>query len=182
MGLDQYLAVKKYVSPVTYSLHGMEPDAEEIERTLQLNSIVELAGAPTMKLNPETRNFSGIYIEQIMIQWRKQYAVQDWFEQKLGEMVNCRHYPIEREWLEELRTNCGKILEKIVWSDIPDQWGRPQFISIDAGFASTLVPIDGSSDYDEWYAYGIKQTKDGLDKILDAPDLQDAEFEYHGWW
>jgi hypothetical protein len=183
MGLDQYLHIKKYVRAVDYSHAGMEPSGGEIEKTLQINSILDLAGASSLKLDPEQRNWAGIYVEMVGLQWRKQYAVQDWFEKQFGEMENCKRYDVSREQLTELHEIVKKINDTIVFDlDTTDQWGQHPFVSIDASLASQLLPADGSLDYDEWYAYGVQQTKEGLDKILGAADLADAEFQYHGWW
>ena len=98
--------------------------------------------------------------------WRKANAIHKWFVDVVQEGTDdCGEYYVSREQLGELRDLVKKVLETRDASQLPPQ----------AGF------FFGSTDVDEWYWEDMKQTAEGLDKVLEEfPENWD--FKYHSSW
>jgi hypothetical protein len=98
--------------------------------------------------------------------WRKSNQIHKWFVDNVQNGTDdCGHYWVSREQLAELRDLIVEVLKSKKADKLPPT----------SGF------FFGSTDVDDWYWQDLKQTKEGLDRILvEFPDQWD--FEYHSSW
>lgn len=175
MGLDMYLNAKKYVpsykrgGPVGPNV-GADVDDEPRAR---YNGVLEAAGLSSLKLDPEHREYGGLYVQVRVGYWRKANQIFAWFESNVcGETegtVNCHEYDVSLEQLKELRDTCLRVLDDhdLAEEELPTQ----------SGF------FFGGTEIDDYYFSDLQDTVEMIDKILANPELaQDCDFEYHAWW
>lgn len=155
MGLDMYLTAKRYL--------WNEKDSEisrKVEDLLGVKSI------PDNRFRGSSLAVNGITLEAMY--WRKANAIHGWFVNVVQDGEDdCREYEVDREQLERLRDLCKDILEH------PDA-ERDTDLEPTAGF------FFGSDKKDEWYYQDLKDTVEGLDRVLSLPD--DYSFTYQASW
>lgn len=99
--------------------------------------------------------------------WRKANAIHGWFVDNCQEGDDdCREYYVEREQLEELKELCQSVLDGD--EDAQDQ------LEPTAGF------FFGDTEKNEWYFDELRNTIQGLDKVLSLPNSY--EFYYRASW
>lgn len=110
----------------------------------------------------------GSYVEVPAAYWRKQNAIHQWFVDNCqGGTDDCREAYVSREQLEELLSICAQI--------VADPSLAQQLLPTQSGF------FFGSTDYDDWYFDGLRETVDRLRMLLnDVP--HEWEFYYHSSW
>ena len=97
--------------------------------------------------------------------WRKANAIHGWFVDNCQEGEDdCKEYYVEREQLEELRDLCQAVLNG-------DE---------DAELEPTEGFFFGSTEKDEYYLQDMRETVEGLNKVLSLP--QSYEFYYRSSW
>lgn len=110
----------------------------------------------------------GMRVNQVEVDamyWRKANAIHGWFVENCQEGEDdCREYYVEREQLEELRNLCQAVL--------------------DGDEDVNLEPTDGfffgSTEKDEYYFQDMRETVEGLNKVLSLP--KSYEFYYRSSW
>ena len=111
----------------------------------------------------------GKRVKEVVVEamyWRKANAIHKWFVKNCQEgKDDCGNYYVGREQLEELRE---LILVALAMKD-----------------ASKLPPTSGfffgSDAVDEWYWDTLRNTEEGLSKVLE--DFRtNWDFEYHSSW
>jgi hypothetical protein len=116
---------------------------------------------------PQAKGMSLCGVQYRAAYWRKANAIHKWFIKNVqGGVDECSPYGVEREQLKELRELCQRVLE-------------------DHSLASQLLPTEsgfffGSTEYDEWYFEGLKDTIEQLDKCLELDNS--FSFEYQSSW
>lgn len=103
--------------------------------------------------------------------WRKANAIHRWFVENIQDNKDdCGYYYVSREQLKELLTACQKVLTYPTMAQ--------ELLPTRDGF------FFGSTDYDVDYLDDLKQTAEGLTKILDwyTDDDWSWVFYYHSSW
>jgi hypothetical protein len=156
MGLDQYLTAKTIVVGGTHALPESRKAYEQV---------LTAVGSPTVRE-------SSVPIATVDVQvgyWRKENAIHDWFVQNCQDgNDDCRESPVTREQLAELRELCEKVLA-------------------DNSLASDLLPtcegfFFGTTDYDEWYFAGLRDTVEIVNTVLNDKGYDNFEFYYQSSW
>ena len=155
MGLDMYLSAKRYL----WSDH----DKKVAE---QVGEIIGVDGDPEKRFNGASLVVKEISLEALY--WRKANAIHGWFVDTVqhGE-DNCKEYEVERKQLEALRDLCKDILENPIATNDSDLEPREGFFF-------------GCTNKDEWYYKDLKDTVEGLDKVLKLP--HEFYFTYQASW
>lgn len=153
MGLDMYLSAKRY-------LRNKEEDISK-----QVGEIIGVEGDIEKRFQGSSLVVKEITLDAMY--WRKANAIHGWFvENCQNGDDDCKEYEVEREQLVELRKLCQDIL------DNPNN---------DNG---DLDPTEGfffgSTEKDEWYYEDLKNTVEGLDRVLALPDQY--SFHYRASW
>ena len=155
MGLDMYLSAKRYL--------WSDKDKDVAQ---QVGEIIGVDGDPEKRFNG-----ASLVVKEISLQamyWRKANAIHGWFVETVQDGEdNCREYEVDKEQLETLRDLCKDILEH------PDA-ERDEDLEPTEGF------FFGSYNKDEWYYKDLKDTVEGLDKVLALPD--EYSFTYQASW
>ena len=155
MGLDMYLSAKRYL--------WSDKDKDVAQ---QVGEIIGVDGDPEKRFNG-----ASLVVKEISLQamyWRKANAIHGWFVEIVQDGEdNCREYEVDKEQLETLRDLCKDILEH------PDA-ERDEDLEPTEGF------FFGSYNKDEWYYKDLKDTVEGLDKVLALPD--EYSFTYQASW
>ena len=155
MGLDMYLSAKRYL--------WSDKDKDVAQ---QVGEIIGVDGDPEKRFNGASLVVKEISLEAMY--WRKANAIHGWFVEIVQDGEdNCREYEVDKEQLETLRDLCKDILEH------PDA-ERDEDLEPTEGF------FFGSYNKDEWYYKDLKDTVEGLDKVLALPD--EYSFTYQASW
>jgi hypothetical protein len=155
MGLDMYLTAKKY----------LWSDADK-ELSAKINEAIGVEPDFEKRFNGSSLVATEISLDAMY--WRKANAIHGWFVDVVQDGEdNCKQYEVDREQLETLRDLCKDILEH------PDD-ERETDLEPTQGF------FFGSYKKDEWYYQDLKDTVEGLDKVLALPD--EYSFHYQASW
>jgi hypothetical protein len=155
MGLDMYLSAKRYL--------WSDQDKDVAK---QVGEVIGVDGDPEKRFNGASLVVKEISLEAMY--WRKANAIHGWFVETVQDGEdNCREYEVDKEQLETLRDLCKDILEH------PDA-ERDEDLEPTEGF------FFGSYNKDEWYYKDLKDTVEGLDKVLALPD--EYSFTYQASW
>ncbi|MEY4263472.1 MAG: hypothetical protein RL373_40 [Pseudomonadota bacterium] len=155
MGLDMYLSAKRYLW-----------SDQDKDLAKQVGEIIGVDGDPEKRFNGASLVVKEISLEAMY--WRKANAIHGWFVETVQDGEdNCREYEVDKEQLETLRDLCKDILEH------PDA-ERDEDLDPTEGF------FFGSYNKDEWYYKDLKDTVEGLDKVLALPD--EYSFTYQASW
>ena len=155
MGLDMYLSAKRYLWSDT-----------DKEVSTKVGDILGIEGDTERRFNGSSLVVKEIALDAMY--WRKANAIHGWFVNVVqGGEDDCNSYDVDREQLIALRDLCKDILE------------HP-----DAERDEDLEPIEGfffgSYDKDEWYFQDLKNTVEGLDRVLALP--KEYSFTYQASW
>ena len=155
MGLDMYLSAKRYLWNKTDDVI-----AEKV------GEIIGVKGDTERRFNGSSLVVKEISLDAMY--WRKANAIHGWFVNVVqGGEDDCNSYDVERSQLETLRDLCKDILEH------PDD-ERDEDLEPTQGF------FFGSYKKDEWYYQDLKNTVEGLDRVLALPD--EYSFSYQSSW
>lgn len=160
MGLDQYLYAKKM--GLANKLEG-----EHWKKHNQWFEKIAQAVGDDAKYMDTAFGGGMVAVEMKIGQWRKANAIHQWFVDNCqGGEDDCRTSYVSREQLKELKSLCEEVLAKpeSADSDLPTA----------AGF------FFGSTEYDDWYFEGLRETVEIVDRCLEMPE--EWEFEYHSSW
>lgn len=116
-----------------------------------------------------TKNRPGTDGCELLAYWRKANHVHGWFERNTsdGYIENCELYPVCRDDLVCLMSDCRKVLD-------------------DPGCAARVMPREdgfffGSQAFDADYFDSLDETAEMVRHILEEVDERDELF-YHAWW
>jgi hypothetical protein len=180
MGLDMYLEAERYLSEYD---EGSKKVSEAIS-----NMFPEIGGRRI-----DTVSMKAMY-------WRKANQIHRWFVDNVqdGEDDCSKHSWVSREQLKELSDLCKKVMKasKLVTGKITNGFTyengkkvpimeKGKYIK-DPTVAKELLPTSegfffGSTDYDEYYYNDLKETSEGIDKLL-AEIPETWEFYYSSSW
>lgn len=183
MGLDMYLAAKKYVSGWS---HHKDPAFDPICAAL---SITPSPDAPSLTVSINVGY------------WRKANAIHKWFVDNTQDGVDdCRSSFVSREQLEELRSLCARALVAggskpgLVTTGTTYAPGKlPEVTRVEGQVvanpeaAADILPTErgfffGSTDYDEGYIQDLNDTIKIIDNCLTNPAFDGCAFEYRASW
>ena len=137
MGLDMYLTGKRYIWEHT-------DDPKEIELKKALEALPNLGAS--------SRRVKGIDVEGMY--WRKANAIHKWFVDNVQDGLDeCKEHYVTREQLTALRDACIEAMAD------PDN--ATDYLPTTCGF------FFGSTEIDEWYFQGLRETIDGLSACLE---------------
>lgn len=155
MGLDMYLSAKRYLWNKT---------DDEIAK--KVGEIIGVEGDTERRFNGSSLVVKEISLDAMY--WRKANAIHGWFVENVQDGEDdCNSYDVDREQLEALRDLCKDILEH------PDD-ERETDLEPKEGF------FFGSYEKDEWYYEDLKNTVEGLDRVLALPP--EYSFTYQASW
>jgi hypothetical protein len=155
MGLDMYLSAKRYLWSDT-----------DKEVSTKVGEIIGVQGDTERRFNGSSLVVKEISLDAMY--WRKANAIHGWFVKHCQDGVDdCKEYEVARSTLETLRNLCKDILEH---SDAE----RDEDLEPTEGF------FFGSYDKDEWYFQDLKNTVEGLDRVLALPE--EYSFIYQSSW
>jgi hypothetical protein len=99
--------------------------------------------------------------------WRKANAIHKWFVDKVQDGEdNCQRSWVSTKQLKELLEEVTKAIETKDTSSLEPQ----------SGF------FFGSTDIDEYYWEDMKETKEGLTRILNEKDVDKYDYYYQASW
>ncbi len=156
MGLDQYLNARKYISRHDLSV-PYDPDRGFAD-TAEFANLVESA----LPLGVDLYGDTGAEVSVNVGYWRKAYAINDWFADRVG--IVSQECDIPFSWLLALRDQVNQVLA-------------------DNSYASQLIP-DRSPDafaYGENYYDQLRYTQKLLEHLT-KPAFADLEFTYRASW
>ena len=165
MGLDMYLSARKYINKIDWSKLDHNSDVDYVEATIpQWNDVVNSAGLSHIA---DVNGIYGVNVSVNVAYWRKVNAVHNWFVQNVqnGE-DDCGEYYVSRDRLKQLLTAARQCL---LHKD-------PNYLPPVGGF------FFGSTDIDEWYWHGIKDTIKQLKRLTELPDFDELSFYYQSSW
>lgn len=135
--------------------------------------------------------------------WRKANHIHDYFVKNVQDgMDDCSyHHEVTKEFLEELRDICIKVLNETVMmtgkikngahfdkqiNDWVDDYEEGRVI-INPNVAKELLPTTsgfffGSTDYDEWYLRDIEKTIEIINNVLSTTDFETQMIYYVSSW
>lgn len=154
MGLDMYLEARRYI---------WQSWSDEETPDTRINAGIQqlIPGIGDLRVK-------GVTVEAMY--WRKANAIHRWFVNECQDGEDgCRHSEVSRDQLIELRDLCQQVL------DDPDR-------------ASELLPTQGgfffgSTEYGEGYVQDLRETVEGLTRIIDNAEFErNWDFYYHSSW
>lgn len=115
--------------------------------------------------------------------WRKANQIHGWFDEQLDGVEDCHYHPVTKEQLEEQQAVCKKVLDhsKLVKNEagekvLESSLDLEEVLPTMAGF------FFGSTDYDVYYLSDVKDTYEGLSKVLADTDFENEQVYYMAWW
>ncbi len=119
------------------------------------------------KVNDIPKGYEPWSVDVKVLYWRKANAIHQWFVDNVQDGIdNCQDYYVRREELEKLRNLCTEVLD-----GAPPEDRLPTA----SGF------FFGSTEYGEDYRDDLRQTVEGIDRVL--TDFNDEwEFRYSSSW
>lgn len=159
MGLDMYLEARKYISNYNFEIERKGENAE-------YHAVIEAIGASKMV----TPDVPSVEVKINVMYWRKANQIHNWFVQTLANGVDeCQPIYLERENLVELLNLCKQVALQPA--------NAREALPTAAGF------FFGSTEYDEWYMRDIKDTIEGLERVLKViPEGERWSFVYQASW
>ena len=155
MGLDMYLSAKRYL------WSDQDKDVSK-----QVGEIIGIEGDAERRFNGSSLVVKEITLDAMY--WRKANAIHGWFVENVqDDDDDCKEYEVDREQLETLRDLCKDILEH-------------PMAERDSDLEPTEGFFFGCTDKDEWYYEDLKNTVEGLDRVLALPD--EYSFHYQASW
>jgi hypothetical protein len=171
MGLDMYLHAKRYLwsdqdKALSASINEQIGVVPDFEKRFKGSSLV----------------VTGITIDAMY--WRKANAIHGWFVENCQDGDDdCKEYEVDREQLETLRDTCAKILKRHEAMKTMTDDELEEMDDLDEDEES-LEPTEGfffgSTEKDQWYYEDLKNTVEGLDRVLTLPD--EYSFTYQASW
>ena len=156
MGLDPYLPAAKYIKDWDHNYpDGKTPSDSPANQVAKACNV------------PEGFNVNSIIID--LMYWRKANAIHKWFVDNVQNgKDDCQSYYVDNQDLMDLRDCCLKVLE-------------------DHSLAEKLLPAQsgfffGSTEYDEWYFNDLKDTVEGINRILASDELEKYDIYYRASW
>lgn len=152
MGLDMHLTARQYVSG--WKQPEPEPAWEHLTDFYDMHDYI-------------TEASPWAYVEFSVGYWRKANHIHKWFVNCVqGGEDECRPWDVSREQLEQLRTDCLRVLAH------PEE-------------AGTVLPTQegfffGGTEYDESYKRDCQYTVKLIDKLLKLPTSW--TFRYESSW
>lgn len=112
--------------------------------------------------------------------WRKANAIHGWFERHItehGAIENCDMYPVTKQDAENLIEDCETVLSAY------DSGNKVLFERL----AYSILPTTpgfffGSYEYDKYYVQDLRNTIDGMNKVLDYIKDEQENVYYTAWW
>lgn len=154
LNLDGYLAAEDAVCH-----HG--PDGLADPALLQ-------AHPGTVAVADPRRTFFSLFEE--VAYWRKANAIHRWFVEHVHDGADDGYwYALVPD------TACRALLDRVT-AVLADFDRAPALLPTEAGF------FFGSTDYDEWYASNLVETRNQLTRVLDTTDFERQVLLYHCWW
>ena len=156
-----YLYARKSISSIEW-----EPKTYNKKMNADFTILTSLVGATDWVYNPEDLAFASVSIQ--VGYWRKVNAVHNWFIQELANGVDeCQPIYVPRSSLIDLKNACEIVLR--------DHSQADAILPTGSGF------FFGSTEYDEWYFYGLEKTVKIVTKLIeDVPE--GWAFEYQASW
>jgi hypothetical protein len=171
MGLDMYLSAKRYLW-----------SDEDKDVSKQVGEIIGVDGDPEKRFNGASLVVKEISLEAMY--WRKANAIHGWFVENVQDGDDdCKDYEVDRAQLVELRDLCSKIVNRheAMKTMTDDQLEEMEDFDEDE---LSLEPTEGfffgSNEKDEWYYQDLKNTVEGLDRVLALP--HEYYFTYQASW
>jgi len=227
MGLDQYLNArvtiprKDWIAFIAAQTTPAEvAQNNQIEAALNDNLLglrATVLPVPQTRSEPEVNErwtrlhqaaqmpdwFEGdIGLSMEVMYWRKANQIHGWFERHVsnGELQNVTDYEVDWDTLEQLVTDCRRVLETFTWGDglrFSDDLTKEQLGSIEKvstkneALVNDLMPptqgfFFGGNEIDDWYFRDVLDTYLGLKRVLADPwflgQRHDVHFVYRAWW
>jgi len=118
---------------------------------------------------PEMGIMRPTYVVAEAMYWRKANAIHRWFVDNVQDgKDDCGTYPVTREQLGALVQACRNVLD--------NRESAAEILPTSSGF------FFGGTGYDGWYWAKVQDTADGLERLLNDPNLREWSFEYHSSW
>lgn len=154
-----YLKAKKYV------FGWQRRDEAETDEVKQHGRLLEALGLTNEDVKYES--IKSITIKVGVAYWRKANQIHRWFVENVQNgLDDCEPNEVSREQLQTLLDECKAALESKSSDNLPPK----------SGF------FFGSTEVDEWYWQGIKETVEQLEFVLNNPKFKDWTFEYTSSW
>ncbi len=145
MGLDMYLHMRRNFSG--YELPNN--NTATYKQIIEASSFDGLAdkGSPF------------VTVDTTIMYWRKANQIHGWFVNELAEGVDeCQEIRVTRENLQTLRDLCFEALSIPAGKTLAEH--ASEVLPPTSGF------FFGSEEIDDWYVQDLKETMDGLNRIL----------------
>lgn len=158
-----YLYARKSIASIEW-----EPETHNKKLNADYTILASLVGATNWMYNPDDLAFASVSIQ--VGYWRKVNAIHNWFIQELADGEdNCQPIYVPRSSLIDLKILCNEVL-----ADGSKERAH-ELLPTGSGF------FFGSTEYDEWYFYGLENTVKIVSKLIeDVPE--GWAFEYQASW
>jgi hypothetical protein len=183
MGLDMYLSKKTYVKNWS---HQTPEEKHSVE--------IKKGGVLRTDIKPERVS----YVTEEVMYWRKANQIHGWFCNNTEELVDNVKYDVTRENLEQLLSDCKKVLEILNASiksvtQVEGGWkdGKPYMVDVEVydnvdEVLEILPPTQGfffgSETIDDWYKQDIENTINVLTEELEGEGGYYSDYEYYASW
>ena len=189
MGLDMYLYEEKYISRFKSLAESHDTYQAEFEIASQ---VLNLAGL-------QSEVDGGVTVQATVMYWRKANQIHNWFVTNVSWACSEERTYVSREQLMELRDTCQEVLDRTemepgkihagtTWSADKGQVKHFEDGEVIANpeVAQELLPTTagfffGSTDYNQYYLQDLRDTIEGIDRVL-ANQAPDSEFYYYASW
>jgi hypothetical protein len=183
MGLDMYLSKKTYVKNWS---HQTPEETHSVE--------VRKGGVLHPGIKPERVS----YITEEIMYWRKSNQIHGWFCNNTEELVDNVRYDVSRDHLEQLLSDCKKVLEILNTStksitQVVGGWkdGKEYMVDVEVydnvdEVMEILPPTQGfffgSETIDGWYKQDIENTIEVLTAELADEMVVYSDYQYYASW
>lgn len=151
--------------------------------------------------NPSFCDFGGILVDLPVYYWRKANAIHGWFVRNVQNgNDDCGTYVVSNAQLRDLLETCKRALSAAKTTPGPvktcttchpggriTEEYRPGEVITNPEEVAEILPVTdgsffGSLDYNSHYLTPLRETINGLTKILEADSLPHTDYVYHSSW
>ena len=163
MGLDMYLYAEEYVGAYDFS---PKENRDAFAKMLKITGLDEIA---------DKHETNSGYFRAVVAYWRKANAIHAWFVDNVQNGVDeCQTSEVTPDHLKALLVAVTTAL---------DAYNAGDYQKAEEALAPRSGFFFGSTEVDEWYADGLKYTKEKITALLARFEkTEETNFYYRASW